>query len=574
MKKLFSIFLSVGILSLLILSSCGDDEEPIITNPDAPTVTAPAAQTADVGATVTLTFTTSVPGGVASVAVTETGGTTTTDAQPAAGATSGDVEVTFTAGTTPGAGSVTVTVTDANGLSDDATAVVSITEQGVTFTVTPNNEFRGPDEDNTTEYPQNVVTGVINQDFTFTNDVVWILNGRVVVGNGATLTIDEGTIIKAGEGQGATSSVLLVARGGTLMADGTATEPIIFTSVQDNINLPGLAFWDGTDNGAASIVADGDGFTSTLPIESTIGLWGGVVILGNAPISSGGGEENQIEGIPVSDVNGLYGGSDAMDNSGSLTYASIRFTGTQLGPGNELQGLTLGGVGSMTTINWVESINSADDGIEIFGGTVNVSNFIVYAPDDDGYDLDEAYAGTIDNFLYIASPGSGGGFSFDSDHALELDGPESTLDGQSVLVNGSLQGGDNDEFADLRDGMQLDISNCYFFNFPSNNRFEIDGDESAANFNAGGATGIVISDLEFNEAHTDGGTFSMISEIFGESGTDGTLTNANTTIFTNGASLVTGSNDPTVGANLMPFLSGWSYSAALTNDFEDFTSIN
>jgi hypothetical protein len=127
----------------------------------------------------------------------------------------------------------------------------------------------------------------------------------------------------------------LIARGGKLMAEGTASMPIIFTSVADEI-IP------------ADILA---GNFASPNLDPTVnGLWGGVIILGRAPISAsntnGDVDEVQIEGIPTSDPNGLYGGINTHDNSGTLSYISIRHGGANIGSGNEINGLTLGGVGN------------------------------------------------------------------------------------------------------------------------------------------------------------------------------------------------------------------------------------
>ena len=149
----------------------------------------------------------------------------------------------------------------------------------------------------------------------------------------------------------------MIARGGKLFANGTADAPIIFTSVADEI-MPGQKVSPNLD-------------------PNLDGLWGGLIILGNAPISAAS-DVVQIEGIPPSDANGLYGGSDATDNSGAITYISIRHGGANIGEGNEINGLTLGGVGNGTTISNVEVVGNQDDGIEFFGGTVNVSNALVW----------------------------------------------------------------------------------------------------------------------------------------------------------------------------------------------------
>ena len=223
-----------------------------------------------------------------------------------------------------------------------------------------------------------VVAGGIALNTTWTNDKIWVLDRKVVVQEGVTLTIEPGTIIKGRAGTGSLSSALIVARGGKIMAEGTSAQPIIFTAEADNI--------------------DAGETTGTNLDENNRGLWGGLLILGNAPCSfSGDVEELQIEGIPADDTFGLYGGNEPADNSGVLTYVSIRHGGALIGEGNEINGLTLGGVGSGTIIDNVEVVANVDDGIEFFGGTVNATNLLVYAQGDDGLDIDQAYSGTISN---------------------------------------------------------------------------------------------------------------------------------------------------------------------------------
>ena len=180
-----------------------------------------------------------------------------------------------------------------------------------------------------------VVTSNITANTTWEAGTIYQLAGRITVTNGVTLTIEPGTIIKGEAGTGANATALLVARGGKLNANGTATSPIIFTSVADEIDYADMAA----------------GNFASPNLESTVnGLWGGVIILGKAPISAsndvGDVSEVQIEGIPTSDPNGLYGGNDAADNSGTIRYISIRHGGTNIGAGNEINGLTLGGVGN------------------------------------------------------------------------------------------------------------------------------------------------------------------------------------------------------------------------------------
>jgi hypothetical protein len=275
----------------------------------------------------------------------------------------------------------------------------------------------------TTEPVENkdkVVTGLITEDTYWYADTAYEMAGKVVVEEGATLFIEAGTVIKSRDGQGSLSTALIVAQGGRIQAVGTADAPIVFTSIYDEGQLD----------------------------EGDQGLWGGVVILGYAPISADA-TPSHIEGIPADDSFGAYGGSDAADNSGTLKYVSIRHAGTLLGDGNELNGLTLGGVGSGTVIDQIEVVGNLDDGIEFFGGTVNASNLLVWAQGDDAFDIDQAYAGTISNFVNVEGS--------DSDHALEIDGPEGTYQDSFVMENGILISTDGVE-CHFRDGAEGSVS--------------------------------------------------------------------------------------------------------------------
>ena len=263
-----------------------------------------------------------------------------------------------------------------------------------------------------------VVTSNITANTTWEAGTIYQLAGRITVTNGVTLTIEPGTIIKGEAGTGANATALLVARGAKLNANGTATSPIIFTSVADEIDYADMAA----------------GNFASPNLESTVnGLWGGVIILGKAPISAsndvGDVSEVQIEGIPTSDPNGLYGGNDAADNSGTIRYISIRHGGTNIGAGNEINGLTLGGVGNGTTIENVEVVGNQDDGIEWFGGSVNVTNAVVFNCGDDGIDTDQAWSGSLNNVVVIGAIG----------HSFELDGPEGSASAGHAISNGSIK---------------------------------------------------------------------------------------------------------------------------------------
>jgi hypothetical protein len=242
-------------------------------------------------------------------------------------------------------------------------------------------------------------------------------DGTAAGGQSVTLTIQPGTIFVATDG----TSYLVVNRGSRLNAVGTATQPIIFTA-------------DDQLNGTVS--------------DSSQGLWGGVILLGRAPISDcnaqvpGGAAscQNVIEGTTAS----LYGGNQPNDNSGSLRFVQIRYSGVVIAPGNELQGLTMGGVGQLTTIDHVQVHNSSDDGIEIFGGRVNTKYLAITGADDDSLDTDLGYRGTAQFVIAVQRDSNNGDSMIEADS----NGNEDALPRQYTRVSnatfvqrGSVQGG-------------------------------------------------------------------------------------------------------------------------------------
>ena len=226
------------------------------------------------------------------------------------------------------------------------------------------------------------VTSDITSDVYWTADHTYVLNGRIFVNDGGVLHIEAGTVIKGKPGTGVNASALIVARGGKIYAEGTADRPIIFTAEADDIKNPVDLAYDLTSQ------------------------WGGVIILGKARINRPEGEFN-IEGIPTTEPRGMYGGTDDDDNSGVLRYVSIRHGGAEIGEGNEINGLTLGGVGRGTTIEYIEVISNLDDGYEWFGGTVNCKHLISAFCGDDGFDFDEGYRGKLQYLFAIQHPDRG-----------------------------------------------------------------------------------------------------------------------------------------------------------------------
>lgn len=273
---------------------------------------------------------------------------------------------------------------------------------------------------------------------TWTNDNVYILDGFVFVNSGQTLTIQAGTVIKGMAGTGADASALVVARGGTILANGTAEAPIIMTFEDDPL----------------------DGST---PFD-TRAQWGGLIILGEAGLNSSPGE-TQIEGIPETEPRGLYGGDNDEDSSGTITYVSVRHGGTDIGAGNEINGITFGGVGSETVVHHVEVISNKDDGIEFFGGTVNVAYALTAFCGDDSFDYDEGWRGYGQFWVTVQQEGQG-------DRGGEHDGgtdPETAQPyGTPVIYNATYIGQGveaNKRALTMRDNAGGQYHNSIFFNW-------------------------------------------------------------------------------------------------------------
>jgi hypothetical protein len=221
------------------------------------------------------------------------------------------------------------------------------------------------------------VTEDIDADTTWTADNVYCLNTHIFVRSG-TLTIEAGTLI-----QGAENSSLVITTNGRLVADGTAKDPIVFTSAQ-----------------AEGTRAAGD--------------WGGVVLLGLAPINVAGGT-NVIEGFDAMTEGIEYGGKDAEHDCGSLAYVRIEFAGFELSDDNELNGLTLGGCGSGTRLDYIQTHLGADDGVEFFGGAASISHLVVTQPDDDGLDWDFGWSGSA-QFIIVQQNALVGNHGFEADN--------------------------------------------------------------------------------------------------------------------------------------------------------------
>ncbi|WP_264537457.1 hypothetical protein [Flavobacterium sp. N1736] len=231
--------------------------------------------------------------------------------------------------------------------------------------------------------PTESFCGDITTNTTWTNDKVWEICGVVRVKNGATLTIQPGTYIIAapiltlGDAQG----ILVITKTGKIDAQGTLTAPIIFTS---------------------RYLLDGNVNTTGSP-----GDFGGVVILGDAQVNNGL-TTNIAEGLgdQLNVADFYYGGTNNVHNAGILNYVRIEFAGRILDVNNEVNSLSLAGVGSGTVIDHVQASYGLDDSFEFFGGTVNAGHLVSFAPKDDNFDFDLGYTGTITKAIAVADGGS------------------------------------------------------------------------------------------------------------------------------------------------------------------------
>jgi len=225
------------------------------------------------------------------------------------------------------------------------------------------------------------LAGNITADVTLKSDINYVLDGWVYVKSPATITIEAGTVIK---GKVDTKASLVIERGAKIMAEGTAAKPIIFTSAK-----------------AAGSRAAGD--------------WGGVVLCGKAKINVTGGEAIIEGGLGTS-----YGGTDDNDNSGTMKYVRIEFAGYAFQPDKEINGLTFGGVGRGTTIDYIQVSYSNDDSYEWFGGTVNCKHLIAFSGLDDEFDTDFGFSGFVQYIVGLRDPliadiSKSNGFESDND---------------------------------------------------------------------------------------------------------------------------------------------------------------
>ena len=283
-----------------------------------------------------------------------------------------------------------------------------------------------------TEVTSQNLAGNLTTDLRLTSGIAHNLIGALLVKDGATLTIDAGTRINALAG--GTDVYILVEKGGKIIADGTADNPIVFTS------------------------------NATNPQP---GDWGGIILNGKAPLSRQAGSESNS----AAEVNAaiLYGGAISEDNSGILNYVKIEYTGARIDDEAEHNGLTLNAVGAGTVISNIAILNGDDDGIEFFGGTVNATNILVVNAKDDMFDFTQGYVGNCTNLYgvrengYTAVTSDPRGIeadgNLDGNTPTDIDQSQFTIDKITIINNAS--GVDMSDGIKVRRGATATITNAY-----------------------------------------------------------------------------------------------------------------
>jgi len=294
------------------------------------------------------------------------------------------------------------------------------------------------------------VSSDIDENTTWTADHTYVLKGHIFVRD-AKLTVEAGTVVR-----GESNSSLVITSSAKIEAEGTAENPIVFTSSKDT--------------GAAA------------------GDWGGIVLLGTAPINVSGGVDN-IEGFAASTTGTEYGGTDPDHDCGSLSYVRIEYAGFELSADNELNGLTVGACGVDTNLDYIQIHRGADDGVEFFGGTAGISHLVVTQPDDDGVDWDFGWTG-LAQFIVVQQSATTGNMGFESDS--NKNDNEASPRSAPTIWNVTLIGSDADPGTaakrqaamHLRRGTAGDMGNFVITHF-ADFAIDVDGTSSAAQAEAG-----------------------------------------------------------------------------------------
>ena len=393
-----------------------------------------------------------------------------------------------------------------------------------------------------TDYPATTTTVSTDITTSTTWSGVILLQNKIYVRNSATLTIAPGTIIR---GDKLTQGTLIITRGAKILADGTATNPIIFTS-----------------NEAVGARNEGD--------------WGGLVLLGLAKNNQPGGVAN-IEGI-VPTTDSQFGGNFDNDYSGILRYVRIEFAGIALEPNKEINGVTFGSVGNQTIVDYVQVSFSGDDSFEWFGGTVNCKHLIAYRGIDDDFDTDFGYRGKVqfglsirDNTRYDA-PGDSNCFESDNDATGSANLPQTAAIFSNFTIVGPLGNGSQalpigekfEKAFRIRRNSSLKIYNSIFMD--GSRGIHIDGTACEANATAGTSLTVVNNALKFKNnlvagylptksVEVNSGSSFNIINWFGLNANDSLASSSNILVNPYGTNFLNPDLRPITGSNALSNMS-------------------
>lgn len=350
------------------------------------------------------------------------------------------------------------------------------------------------------------ITGTITQDNTLSVGTNWLLSGGVFVDEGVTLTIEAGTTINTADD--GTTPFLSIKQGGKLNACGTASAPIVFTPASSN------------------------------PIP---GDWGGIIVNGYATINSGSTAEGE-------GGTGIYGGTNDLDNSGTLCYIRVEYAGKILGTDNELNGFSFNGVGSGTSLHHLQAYRGSDDGFEFFGGTVSIKHCVSSGNQDDSFDWTQGWRGNA-QFLVVEQNTDAGdrGFEGDNNSSNNNASPISNPTMSNITLIGVDDGDASNQGIKLRVGTKGSFYNCVITGFPKRG-VQVEHNVTIANMNS-------QSLMMKNSVIDNTNPFVFTSSV----GNDTTVTNMFNNVVNNNATAIDGS--------LVNFLSGF-VGTQTTNAFD------
>ncbi|MEJ2533024.1 MAG: hypothetical protein P8Y92_14625, partial [Halioglobus sp.] len=281
--------------------------------------------------------------------------------------------------------------------------------------------------------PSCVLSGTITSDLTLTRGNYYVLDGKVTVGGdntmSATLTVQSGTTIVGDDA----TDFLVISRGSQIVANGTEMAPVVLTALDDV---------EGAGN-----------------LDKVRGLWGGLVINGNAPINDcpEGAEGGTAACTKEGEANsGLFGGDQPDDSSGVLNYFIVKYAGSNVDPENQLNGIAFQGVGAGTVVDYVQVHNNLDDGIEFFGGTVSAKHVVLTGHADDSLDWTDGWTGSL-QYVHIEQGDDS------ADNGIEADNREGDENAQPrsnpTIANMTIIGNPGERAIRLRRGTGADLYN-------------------------------------------------------------------------------------------------------------------